>query len=296
MKRSKKFLVRFLLKYSKRYFPEKIYSFILFIRGFKKFKKQINKEKSFKKFSNGLDRINEHEYKITSQNNEDGIIEYIFDKIPNQKYFVEIGFGYFECNSLNLIKNGWRGKLIDYSTEECLLIKSMLKHFFSNSEVAVENKKIDRDNINQILSENLQERTIDFFSLDIDGNDYWVLKNLKLDNIKVICCEYNHWIGNDVKKTIPYNPNHEYKHDEHKQIGYFGATLLAIYDLLKKKGFDLIAVESSGSNAFFVKKEFSNNFEILSPIKSWRSASRHENETQIKMIKNNMKKLKFEDV
>ncbi len=105
MKRSKKFLVRLLLKYSKRYFPEKVYSFILFIRGFKKFKKQINKEKSFKKFSSGLDRINEHEYKITSQNNEDGIIEYIFDKIPNQKYFIEIGFGYFECNSLNLIKN-----------------------------------------------------------------------------------------------------------------------------------------------------------------------------------------------
>ena len=97
--------------------------------------------------------------------------------------------------------------------------------------------------------------------------------------------------NNDVKKTIPYNPNHEYK-----QIGYFGATLLAMHDLLKKKGFDLIAVESSGTNAFFVKKEFSNNFEILSPIKSWKSVGRHENETQVKMIKNNMKKLKFEDV
>jgi hypothetical protein len=103
-------------------------------------------------------------------------------------------------------------------------------------------------------------------------------------------------MGNDAKKTIPYNSNYEYKHDEHKQIGYFGATLLAIHDLLKKKGFDLIAVESSGANAFFVKKEFSNNFEILSPIKSWRSVGRHENETQVKMIKNNMKKLKFEDV
>ena len=51
-------------------------------------------------------------------------------------------------------------------------------------------------------------RKLIFFSLDIDGNDYWVLKELNTDKIKVICCEYNHYFGNNVKKTIPYNPNH----------------------------------------------------------------------------------------
>ena len=50
--------------------------------------------------------FNYFEYRVTSQNNEDGIIEHIFSNIPNNKFFVELGFHFFECNSLNLIKNG----------------------------------------------------------------------------------------------------------------------------------------------------------------------------------------------
>jgi hypothetical protein len=59
------------------------------------------------------------------------------------------------------------------------------------------------------------------------------------------------------------------------------------------KGFDLVAVESSGTNAFFVNKKLSNNFEILSPIKSWRSVARFQNESQAReireIVKNNFK-------
>ena len=80
MKKSKNFFVRFLLKFAKKYLPEKIYPLILFMRSFRKFKKEISKDKSNIKFSDNLDKINEFEYKITSQNNEDGIIEYIFRK------------------------------------------------------------------------------------------------------------------------------------------------------------------------------------------------------------------------
>ena len=120
-----------------------MYSLILFIRSFRKFKKEISKDKSNIKFSDNLDKINEFEYKITSQNNEDGIIEYIFKKIPNNKYFVEIGFDLYECNSLNLIKNGWNGELMDQNIEECLALKSLLKYFFPNSKTIVSNEKIE---------------------------------------------------------------------------------------------------------------------------------------------------------
>ena len=44
MKRSKKNFVRLLLKFAKRYFPQKLYSLILFLRSFRKFKKEINKK------------------------------------------------------------------------------------------------------------------------------------------------------------------------------------------------------------------------------------------------------------
>ena len=288
MKKSKKIFTRFILFFGKKYFPTKVYSFILFLRSFKKFKKEINKKKSEVKFSENLDEINQFEYKITSQNNEDGIIDYIFRRIPNNKYFVEIGFDLHEFNTLNLIKKGWYGKLIEQDKGECLALTNLLKYFFPESRTKILNQKIYQDNINKIVLSDTEEKIIDFFSIDIDGNDYWVIKNLDLEKINVICCEFNSWLGRDVKKTIPYNRDHKFNND-----GYFGASLLALSELLDSKGFDLIAVESSGTNAFFVKKKFSNSFKILSPLKSWRSVHRFEAKDQVKKITNNLKNLKF---
>ena len=102
----KKDFFGYLLRYVKNNFSEKTYSFFIFLSIFRKFKREINKKKQFDKFSKNLDPINNFEFRITSQNNEDGIIQYIFSKIPTNKYFVEIGFGTFQSNSLNLISLG----------------------------------------------------------------------------------------------------------------------------------------------------------------------------------------------
>ena len=118
---------------------------------------------------------------------------------------------------------------------------------------------------------------IDFFSIDIDGNDYWVLKNLDLTNISCVCLEYNHWLGPDVKKTIPYNEEHNFIDN-----GFFGASLIAYDELMNKKDFKLIAIDSSGTNAFFVKSKFSYLFEVLDPIKSFKSVGRLYSEEQKK--------------
>ena len=179
-------------------------------------------------------------------------------------------------------------KLMDQNIEECLALKTLLKHFFPNSKTIISNEKIDISNINDVVFSDLDEKTIDFFSIDIDGNDYWVLKNMVLKRVNVICCEYNHWVGNNVKKVMPYNSEHQFKNDV-----FFGASLLAMYDLLHSKGFDLVAVDSSGTNAFFVKKEFAKYFEILSPIKSWRSVVRFHSESQAKEMRESVKKFKF---
>ena len=291
MKKSKKFFVRILLKFGKKYLPTLIYSYILFIRTYKKFKREISKEKTNIKYSQNLDQINDYEYKYTSQNNEDGIINYIFSKIPNNKLFVEIGFSYYECNSLNLIKNGWNGKLIDINKEECLSIKRLISFFYPKSKIQVINKKILKENINNLVFSGLEKNTLDFFSLDIDGNDYWVLKELNTEKINVLCCEYNHYLGNTVKKTIPYNPDHQWKNN-----GCFGASLNAISELLDKKGFYLIGVESSGTNAFFIKKNLAKNFEILSPEKSWKSVDRNNSQEQIEIIKDSVKNFNFKEL
>ena len=93
------------------------------------------------------------------------------------------------------------------------------------------------------------------------------------------------------KKTIPYNENHNFKDN-----GYFGASLLALNELMNKKDFKLISIESSGTNAFFVKNEFAYLFEILDPIKSFKSVGRlYSEEQKIKILKD-VKSFNFEDV
>ena len=126
MKKSKNKITNLIQKFLKFFFLNSLYPNFLFLRTFKNFKRKINNDKNFKVFSDGLDKINKYEYKITSQNNEDGIIEYIFENIPNNKYFIEIGFGYYEFNSLNLIQKGWTGKLIDIDVDEAFALKKKL--------------------------------------------------------------------------------------------------------------------------------------------------------------------------
>ena len=202
MKPSKKKIVRFLENFSKKYLGDYIYITILFFRYFNKFKRSIKRKKTYNKFSENLDKINDFEYKITSQNNEDGIIEYIFSKIPNTKNFIEIGFSFYENNTLNLIKNGWSGTLIDLHAKENILFKKFTKFFFPKSKIKVLTRKITKDNINYILETNLKISDVDFFSLDVDGNDYWILKSMTLSNFKCICLEYNHWIGKEEKNQF----------------------------------------------------------------------------------------------
>lgn len=291
MRPSKKLIVRILEKISAKYLGENIYSSLLFMRYFNKFKRTIKRKKSYKIHSDNIDKINTFEYKITSQNNEDGIIEFIFNKIPNNKIFFEIGFEFYENNSLNLIQNGWSGVLIDQNRDEVLLTKKLLNFFFPNNKVNVLRKKITKENINLILNKDNKFQLIDFFSLDVDGNDYWILKNIQLDNIKCICIETNSWIDKNLKKTISYDENFQYMDD-----GYFGASLLAYHDLLKEKNFDLIAIDSSGTNAFFVARKYSYLFEILDPIKSFKFNPYQYSEDRKKNILSQMKKHIFVDV
>jgi hypothetical protein len=284
MKQSKFFLTRYIQKILINYGPKFLIKIFLFIRTFNKFRKTINKKKNFTLFSKkNLNDINKFEFKITSQNNEDGIIEYIFSKIPNNKIFCEIGFGYYEFNSLNLIQKGWSGKLVDGSKIECLALESNLSFFFPNAEVEIFNKKVTKENINSLIFQGIKNQIIDFFSIDIDGNDYWVLKNLDLELINVICCEYNHWFGME-KKTMNYIEDFNFLDD-----GIFGASLTAITDLLNKKDFSLIGVESSGTNAFFVKNKYIKYFKTLTPDESFKSVGRFYSKEKKNLIFRNIK-------
>ena len=255
-----------ILLFLRKYFPNKLYNLIIYLLAKKKFLNCINSERKKLIKSNNLDSINQHEFKITSQNNEDGIIDFLSKNIlKSDKKFFEIGFDYHEFNSLNLIKQNWSGTLIDGDIIKCDKLSSCLKNNFPKEKVLVKNQFIDYDNINEIIKKEISLNNFDFFSLDTDGMDYWILQSLNF-NPKIICAEFNPWLGKIKALTVPKKKGFNYQSDM-----FYGASIKAFKHLLNKKGYKLVAIESSGNNAFFIKqKEFKIQFEELDIDKSFK--------------------------
>lgn len=244
----------------------KIYDYIIFNLSKRKFLKSLNSSKTIVSKSKNLDQINLNEYKITSQNNEDGIINYLKKNIIQpDKFFFEIGFDFNEFNSFNLIKENWSGTLIDGDQIKCDKLKSCINRYFKNKDINVFNNFINYENINEIIKNSTKKNNFDFFSLDTDGMDYWILQELNF-NPKIICAEFNPWLGKFDKLVLPKKLNFNYNSDM-----YYGASLKSYKYLLNQKNYKLVAIDSSGNNAFFInQKEFKIQFEELDVEKSFK--------------------------
>ncbi len=230
-----------------------------------------------------------NEYKIYSQNGDDGIINYIFSKIkPTSKTFIEIGIeDGKECNTANLIINfNWKGVLIEGNKKYA----EKAREYYKNYPVEIINSFITKENINKVLESCNLGKEVDLFSLDIDGNDYWVWEKIDSINPKVVALEYNSVFGNKSISTT-YDPNFD-RYKKHESGLYFGASLTALTKLAKTKGYILIGCCSSGVNAFFIRKDLvKNNFKELIPEEAYYEnyspvIKLETTEKQFKKIKN----------
>ena len=261
-----------------------LYKFLILIGTLTKFIFKINKKKSFKKFSNHLDTINNFEYRKTSQNNEDGIIDYIFNKLKIKNLnFIEIGFDCIENNSLGLLNRTNKGLFIDGNNKKVFLMKNILKIIYPFKKIEVINEFICKENINLLILKSFnKDEEIDFLSIDVDGVDYFLLNEINI-RPKLICIEYNFWFGKDIKCSIPYNKNFQWK----MGTVYHGTSLSALNTLANSKDYYLVALDSSCTNAFFIRADFKNNFEILDPLVSFKEPSKYSK----KVIEDERRKL-----
>jgi len=69
--------------------------------------------------------------------------------------------------------------------------------------------------------------------IDLDGNDYWVWKEIEIQP-SIVILEYNSVFGLDRPITVPYRANFN-RTNAHFSNLYFGASLKAMYDLSVKK-------------------------------------------------------------
>lgn len=205
-------------------------------------------------------------YKVYSQNDEDGIINEIFNRIgTTNKKFIELGVqDGKECNSHLLLNIGWKGLWIEGSEEYCNRIKIGFKTSIDSGDLVIANRFITKDNINLIFKENGFLNDIDFLSVDIDGNDWYILKAIldaKEIVPRVICTEYNPLIPPS-KDPDDYSTDWimEYKEDwVWRGDDCHGASLSAMYHLLKKYNYQLVGTCINGVNAFFVKQDITGD-------------------------------------
>lgn len=201
--------------------------------------------------------------KVYSQTDEDGIIQEIFNRIPNNNTFFEIGIETgIECNSIYLLLKNWRGVWVEGNPGYVKRINKELGGNTFGNTLKVINSFVLKDNVVHLFKQAYQflgVSEIDFFSLDIDGNDYYIMYEILRHNIfpKVVCVEYNAKFPPPLKIKMKYNPVHRWDYGD-----YLGCSLQEYADLFQQFNYTLICCNLTGINAFFVRNDFVGLFKI----------------------------------
>jgi len=204
-------------------------------------------------------------FRVYSQSEEDGIILYVLSMIGfKTRRVVEICCGAGEeCMATNLILNhGFDGFLFDGSEDnircadaffrskrDCLLYPPTLAAAWVTAE-----------NVNDLLSKSGCAGEVDLFSLDIDGNDYWVWDAITTINPRLFVVETHNVIPADKSLVIEYRPDFCYLKQTGAARMYLGASLLAMVKLCRRRGYRLIGGHRHGFNAFFLREDEGQKF------------------------------------
>ena len=245
---------------------------------------EFNLNKNLKSIKN----IEDVYFKVFSQDFEDGIIQYLLKslKISNVK-FVEIGTQDYSESNTRYIFETMRcdGLIIDPYLNLEKKIKTFCKFWQNN--LKIHNKYINSKNINDILEKYSFDKNIDLFSLDIDGIDYWILEKIKPKISKIFVIEYNPYFGHKKKVCAP-NIKRFDRFEYHYSGFCFGASLISIISLMKKKGYTFIGTNRLNCNAFFLQDKLIHKINLKLPnIKNLLEFT----EVKFNVLKNKNRKL-----
>jgi len=214
------------------------------------------------------ERIMARRFRLHSQNQEDGILWGLFQQIGvTNARFVELGSGSSGGNAaMFAAEYGWTGLMVEGDREKA----DYAARKFPRVDVVCD--WIKPETINALLAQHGCTGEVDLFSLDIDGNDYWVWKEVTACSPRVVVLEYNSMFGPDRAVTIPYDPG--FSRRDHR-FCYFGASLAALTKLSAKKGYRLVATEPTGVNAFFLRHDVAPEIPACEPSRAYRLVEKY---------------------
>ncbi len=199
--------------------------------------------------------LNDFSHSSTSQHGEDGILKKIFEAIGvENRTLVDVGA--FDLKNLSNVYSfwkeaGWRAVLVEGNPVYYARMKkqgappnvTLLNCFVSPKGEAC---------LDRLLGESGLPANLDLLSIDVDGVDYHIWKNLDSLKPRVVVIEFN--------PTIP----------PHLSVvalekgSFLGSSAKALMELGKAKGYALVACTKT--NLFFVWKEFSNLFQYANDL------------------------------
>jgi hypothetical protein len=200
-----------------------------------------------------------------SQNEEDGLLLALFKRIgTTDRRCVEIGCGLNGGNSGFLVGEcGWSGLMVDADRHKIDTIKIR----YAGHAVIANKHRVTRENINTIVEMHGFAGPLDFLSLDIDGNDYWVWEALTACSPRVVALEFNWLFGPERSVSIPYDP--EFRLDRVPTRAYRGASLSALTHLAQRKGYRLVASERV--NAFYMRNDVAPDIPAIPVSRGYRA-------------------------
>lgn len=209
-----------------------------------------------------LPTFDDVEFRVHSQNGEDGILLYLFAILgAPTKRSIEICAGDgLQCNTANLIINhGWRGLLVDGDEGKVQTARDFYAPNRSTSWFPphVAHAWVTAESVDSLIRGYGFDGEIDLLSLDMDGNDYWVWKAMESVSPRVVVAEYTWTWGPTESKSVPYKAdftNPPRASASRSETMYFGASLAALTKLARSKGLRLVGTQRWGFNAFFVQE------------------------------------------
>lgn len=173
--------------------------------------------------------------------------------------FLEFGFHPTEYNCIGLKE--FDGLLVDGDPSTVRLAKAVLP-----KRIEARQSFITLDNV-KALGAHFPKLGV--LSVDVDGNDYWFLKELLPARPAVVSVEYNASFGlNPI--TVPYDPSFD-RTAKHDSGWYHGASITALTNLCKSHGYKLVSISAAGGNLFFLSQEATAP--ELDPVQAYREST-----------------------
>jgi len=196
------------------------------------------------------------ERQVFSQQGEDGVLEAIFEIIePTHRFAVEFGAadGIENSNVRNLVVNeGWGAFQIEGDPEQAA---ALARNYADYPKAQALEAWVWPGNIEILFEEAGVPRDFDLLVIDIDSNDYYVWRAIHEFRPKVVMIEANARYLPPRKMVIEFHPMNYWD-----GASYHGASLQSLYELGKRKGYEL--VYTNGINAIFVDGKFFPGFGI----------------------------------